>query len=149
MAVDDTKKEESGTYALHTLGENETIARLATGIKRFTLPDEFNFLKIFQEIAADPRKPYSEQACVELAQSCENRRQYPKAAEAWQRCLREHPGNRPGWQQRLDQIVKELGPFRTRGHASSRWRRNGRLPVSQRAGGEIHGQGNRRGDAAR
>ncbi len=111
MAVDDTKKEESGTYALHTLGENETIARLATGIKRFTLPDEFNFLKIFQEIAADPRKPYSEQACVELAQFYENRRQYPKAAEAWQRCLREHPGNRPGWQQRLDQIVKNWGRF--------------------------------------
>ncbi|MDI9442983.1 MAG: MG2 domain-containing protein, partial [Planctomycetota bacterium] len=111
MAVDDTKQEESGTYALHTLGENETIARLATGVKRFSLPDEFNFLKIFQEIAADPRQPYAQQACVELAQIFENRRQYPRAAEAWQRCLREHPGNRPGWQQRLDQIVKNWGRF--------------------------------------
>ncbi len=38
MQTDDTKEDESGTYALHTLGENETIAQLATGIKRFTLP---------------------------------------------------------------------------------------------------------------
>ena len=30
-------------YALHTLGEDETIAKLATGVKRFTLPDEFSF----------------------------------------------------------------------------------------------------------
>ena len=29
---DDTKKDESGTYALHTLTDDETIARLATGI---------------------------------------------------------------------------------------------------------------------
>ena len=51
METDDTKKNESGTYALHTLGEDETIARLATGIKRFKLPDEFNYIKIYQQIA--------------------------------------------------------------------------------------------------
>ena len=28
-------KNETGTFALHTLAENETIAKLATGIKRF------------------------------------------------------------------------------------------------------------------
>ncbi|MHC4180944.1 MAG: alpha-2-macroglobulin, partial [Planctomycetota bacterium] len=48
MQTDDTQQDESGTYALHTLDENETIARLATGIKRFELPDEFNFIKIYQ-----------------------------------------------------------------------------------------------------
>ena len=36
---DDAKQDESGTYALHTLKENETIAKLASGIKRFTLPE--------------------------------------------------------------------------------------------------------------
>src|SRR5262249_55972623 len=40
---DDRGKDTSGTYALHTLSETETIARLATGIKRFELPDEFNW----------------------------------------------------------------------------------------------------------
>ena len=49
------EEDESGTYALHTLKENETIARLATGIKRFELPDEFNYIKIFQQIAAEPQ----------------------------------------------------------------------------------------------
>ena len=39
---DEGRKDESGTWALHTLGEQETIAKLATGIKRFQLPDEFN-----------------------------------------------------------------------------------------------------------
>jgi len=42
QTVDDSKENTSGTYALHTLAENETIARLATGIKRFTLPEEYN-----------------------------------------------------------------------------------------------------------
>jgi hypothetical protein len=52
---DDTKKDESGTYALHTLKDNETIARLASGIKRYELPDEFNHIKIYQQIVAEPR----------------------------------------------------------------------------------------------
>src|SRR5205085_9756534 len=49
---DDTKKDESGTYALHTLKETETIAKLANGVKRFTLPDEFNYLKLYQHVIA-------------------------------------------------------------------------------------------------
>ncbi len=109
--VDDTKEDESGTYALHTLAENETIARLSTGVKRFTLPDEFNFVKIYQEVAADPKAPFSEQACQQLAELFENRRQYPKAAEYWQRCLKEHAANREHWQFRLDQIMGNWGRF--------------------------------------
>lgn len=68
------KKAESGTYALHSLGENETIARLATGIKRFQLPDEFNFIRIYRDTGSN--QP--------LAQIFENRRQYAKAAKFWQ-----------------------------------------------------------------
>jgi len=48
--VDDTKKNESGPYALHTLAENETIAKLANGIKRFKLPAEFDFIRIYKRI---------------------------------------------------------------------------------------------------
>src|SRR5262249_31167245 len=47
---DDTKKDESGTFALHTLKDNETIAHLATGIKRFQVPDEFNWIAIYERI---------------------------------------------------------------------------------------------------
>src|SRR5262249_8592146 len=42
---DDGKENKSGTFALHTLADDETIARLATGIKRFKVPDEFNWIK--------------------------------------------------------------------------------------------------------
>lgn len=119
MDVDDSKENESGTYALHTLDENETIARLATGVKRFTLPDEFNFIKIWQEIAADPKAAYAEHACQQLAQTFENRRQYPKAAKYWKRCLEEHgqknEHNRRRWQERLDQIVNNWGRFEPAG----------------------------------
>ena len=47
----DIRRDESGPYALATLKDNETIARLANGIKRFTMPDEFNYIKIFQQVA--------------------------------------------------------------------------------------------------
>src|SRR5262249_25822399 len=48
----DTSNDKSGTFALHTLTDDETIARLANGIKRFKLPDEFNYIKIYQRVAA-------------------------------------------------------------------------------------------------
>ena len=42
----------TGIWALDTLGEDETIARLATGVKRFKLPDDHNFIKLYQQVAA-------------------------------------------------------------------------------------------------
>jgi uncharacterized protein YfaS (alpha-2-macroglobulin family) len=114
MQTDDTQENESGTYALHTLKENETIARLATGIKRFELPDEFNFIKIYQQIADDPKTGHGDTSLEQLAQIFENRRQYPKAADYWRRLLKEYPGNdnrRRSWQDRLDQIVGNWGRF--------------------------------------
>src|SRR5205085_2696392 len=39
MAPSGTDKD--GTFSLHTLKDTETIARLATGVQRFNLPDEF------------------------------------------------------------------------------------------------------------
>ncbi len=108
----DGKKDESGTYALHTLGEDETIAKLATGIKRFRLPDEHNFIKLFRTVAANKKWGQGEQSLTNLAQTFENRRQYPKAAGLWRRSIKEHgPGHKNWKQKRLDQIVKNLGRF--------------------------------------
>ena len=45
-----------------TLKDEETIARLATGVKRFKLPDDFNPIKIFQTIAGDPKTGKGEEA---------------------------------------------------------------------------------------
>ena len=112
---DDGREDESGVYAVHTLGEGETIARLATGIKRFQLPDEFNYIKIYQQVAADSRSPQAITAMEHLAQIFENRRQYPKAASYWQRLLSGYPNavrqQRLAWQRRLDQITGNWGRF--------------------------------------
>jgi uncharacterized protein YfaS (alpha-2-macroglobulin family) len=108
---DDTKKDESGTFALHTLKETETIARLASGIKRFTLPDEFNHIKLYQRIVAEDKGNYSEQALGQLAQIFENRRQYPTAAKYWRENIAKH-GDANNWKQaRLNQIVNNWGTF--------------------------------------
>ena len=68
-------------YAFETLGDDETVARLATGIKRFKLPDEFNPIKIFQEIVETPATGKAEEAVGMLASIFANRRQYVRAAE--------------------------------------------------------------------
>ena len=80
---DDTRKDESGAYALHTLAEDETIARLATGIKRFKLPEEFNFIRMYREM----------ESWDALGQIFENRRQYDKAVECWQKVDKEDARN--------------------------------------------------------
>ena len=82
---DDEQAAETGPYALPTLSDDETIARLASGIKRFTLPAEFNFIRIFQAVADSKDDPWNKQATITLAQMYENRRQYARAADYWQR----------------------------------------------------------------
>jgi len=90
--AEEERKGASSTWALHTLGEDETLARLATGVQRFKLPDEFNPIRIYQELEAH----------VNLGQIFEDRRQYPKAAGHWRRA---------GQSARVDQIVKPWGAF--------------------------------------
>ena len=108
----DDKEDLPQTYALHTLKENETIAKLATGVKRFELPDEFNFMKFFQDLAADQAGGNSEQALNRLAEIFENRRQYPRAAEYWRESIRRYGAGQNNWKQdRLDQIVDNWGQF--------------------------------------
>lgn len=110
---DDTKKDESGTYALHTLSDEETIAKLANGIKRFKLPDEFNFIKIYQQLAADEKAgSYREQATDQLARNYENRRQYPSAGDWWKKSIAAFGAGPSNWRQaQLDQIVGNWGLF--------------------------------------
>jgi len=99
---DGSRENESGTYALHTLKETETIARLANGIKRFSLPDEFNFVLMYKELAETEI----------LAQIFENRRQYPRAADYWRTTIaRNGPGHDNYRQKRLDQIIQNWGMF--------------------------------------
>lgn len=110
VETDSGDQDRTGTFALHTLGEDETIARLATGVKRFTLPEEFNHVKIYQRVADESKSAHGETALVSLGEVFENRRQYRKAAEYWKRCLAEY-GSDESRQERLNQIVGNWGRF--------------------------------------
>jgi uncharacterized protein YfaS (alpha-2-macroglobulin family) len=106
---------EPGAYALHTLRENETIARLAGGVQRFELPEEFDYLRVLRGLA-DRRDAYSEQALNRLAQIFENRRQYDEAALLWRRSIAEHGDSNQGWKgRRIGQIVDPWGEFEPAG----------------------------------
>ena len=111
----DDEKKKAGIWSLHTLKDNETIARLATGIKRFELPDEHNHVKLYQAIL-DRRKEAARRPldpCARLAEVSTNRRQYPRAAEylelAIEASITDH--QRENYQRQLDQIVKNWGRF--------------------------------------
>ncbi|HEX3600758.1 MAG TPA: MG2 domain-containing protein [Lacipirellulaceae bacterium] len=106
----------TGVWAIDTLGEDETIARLAAGVKRFKLPEDHNYIKLYQQVAESERgKKASEtglNAVRSLAQLFENRRQYPRAAEYWRMAVERSPGDvREQSQRRLDQIVGNWGQF--------------------------------------
>jgi uncharacterized protein YfaS (alpha-2-macroglobulin family) len=77
---DDASLPDQGIAAMHTLEESETIAKLASGIQRFSLPDEFNPLRIFQELAAGDSS-FAQPSKWQLVQTFLNRRQYTQAAE--------------------------------------------------------------------
>src|SRR5262249_47991618 len=79
---DDRKRDQSGTYALHTLKDDETIARLAIGVRRFKVPDEFNWIKIYQQVAARGNSKQGAHSRDMIAQIYEDRRQYVKSGEA-------------------------------------------------------------------
>lgn len=113
---DDDNARQDGVLTLHTLKENETIARLATGVKRFTLPDEFNFIATFQRIAEnrDVSVGLAAGTVSEYSSIFLNRRQYERAAGILQKALTDKldaAALRDSWQASLDQIVKNWGRF--------------------------------------
>jgi uncharacterized protein YfaS (alpha-2-macroglobulin family) len=75
---DKIKSIEAGPYALHLLKDDETIAQLANGARKITLPDDCNYIKMYNEIL----KINSGFGAVDrLVDIYKNRRQYVKAAE--------------------------------------------------------------------
>jgi alpha-2-macroglobulin len=98
--------------SVRTLSVDETIAQLANGIKRFKLPEEFNYLRIYRQVAQQEARPEATRALETLAQCYESRRQFPKAADVWRELIRRFgPGPQGEWQKRLDQIVGNWGSF--------------------------------------
>jgi len=102
----ESRPESSGVYALDTLHDDETIARLATGIKRFKLPDEFNPIKIYEAIANDRKSEQGEKGLSALTMIFENRRQLDRAAEYLKRSRDVYGDKNDGWKaKQLDQIL--------------------------------------------
>ena len=106
MDSDDTQ-EAGGIYALNGLKETETIARLAAGIRRFDMPEEFNFIRIYQQVAEEAKDHRRVEALSQLAQIFENRRQYPRAADYWKQAAEAATDapERQAFRDRLEQIV--------------------------------------------
>ncbi len=99
-------------FDLHTLGDDETIARLATGIKRFTLPEEHNPIALYRQVAGNSDKAGNESvgATAALAGIFEDRRQFPKAAELWKELQTIRPAETE-YVRRHQQIVGKWGRF--------------------------------------
>lgn len=96
-------------FDLESLGENETIARLATGIKRFSLPDDQNPLALLIKVGEN-KSAEGEEALTRLATLFSNRRQYEKSAQVLKLNI-ERYGNNKGKQRQLDQITGNWGTF--------------------------------------
>ena len=101
---------EQGVAAIHTLKDNETIAKLANGIHRFTLPDEFNPISLFQQLAKGSDN-FAESAAWELIQISLNRRQYPQAAEQLESYLKRFKVTNQWKRQLLDNIRQPRAAF--------------------------------------
>ena len=114
---DEGKKDESGPYAVYTLKDEETIAKLATGIKRFKMPDEFNPIKLLMTIAADEKDAESYAAGESpapdmLATIYEDRQQYDTAADWIKKAIARFGAGPDGWRtKRLEQVVGNWGQF--------------------------------------
>ncbi|MBO7708151.1 MAG: hypothetical protein J6S42_05670 [Thermoguttaceae bacterium] len=75
--------------SLASLSDDETIARLADGIKRFKFPEGQNPLRIYRGLMEDPSVGIDTQirAAVELGRAYLNRTQYLRAEEVYRRLV--------------------------------------------------------------
>lgn len=111
-----SKESVAAKWQVDTLGEDETIARLASGIKRFKLPEEHNFIKLYQQVLDDLKSNQADARGLDAARSLatvfENRRQYPRAAKYWRQAIDRASGDvREQYESRLKQIVGNWGQF--------------------------------------
>ncbi len=100
---------QASPFAVEQLSDEETIARLANGVRKFGLPAEFNFIRLFRQLADQDD---GETALQRLVVVYLNRRQLPKAAEVLRESIQRFgPGPQNYKQDQLDQIVGAWGRF--------------------------------------
>ena len=92
--------------ALDKLKDNEALAKLAGGIKKFEMPDEHNYIKIFKQLSEQKnRAAYNKLGSIYL-----NRRQYLKSVAIWKKILELWPNDSHATRQ-LKQITGNWGEF--------------------------------------
>lgn len=98
---DEAPSDETSALAVETLSDEETIAKLATGVRRFTLPKGHRYIELFRK-----RKDWATLSDIYL-----NRNQRPQAVEATRKWLAAttNEGQRRSIQQNLDQLTKPWG----------------------------------------
>ena len=85
----------SAKFQLETLTDAETIAKLANGVRRFELPEEYNYISVLRGVAEAGEKAATRatddaswaSAMLMIGRELENRRQYERAAEWYDRLL--------------------------------------------------------------
>ncbi|MBE6425959.1 MAG: hypothetical protein E7029_08250, partial [Planctomycetaceae bacterium] len=78
--AEEQKTRAGSLLALETLKDTETIAQTAAGIRRFTMPEDGNYISLYRQLAERPN-PYRKTAQSYLGLIAMNRRQYPRAVE--------------------------------------------------------------------
>ncbi len=116
---DDT--DSAGPYAFPSLGDDETIALLASGIHRFELPEDYRFIATFRAVADRQNDPFADDSIERLAQIFENRMQYPKAAAVWIESIERFGDDRQKRKRkRYEQITGNWGRFLAAGTQPAR-----------------------------
>ncbi len=130
---------DTGPFAVRTLQDDETIARLASGLKRFNLPNEFNPIILYRRAAAAGDAEIGRKALTQLANIFENRQQYAKALLCWEQYANLR-GTAPGFLETAKQAIQritgnsgvlESGPVAPAGSRTS-------LPYLFRNGKTVH-----------
>jgi len=78
----------TGPYALHLLKDDESIAKLATGVQRVALPIDCNYMEMYKDLLGGN---YARQALEMLARIYKNRRQYTRSANVLRELIRKFP----------------------------------------------------------
>ena len=102
--------EAKGILQVHTLKENETIAKLASGVRRFELPEDYQFIPLLRRLSTG--KMSNDSLGDLLVQILLNRRQYVSAGTELKRLIETHGrGDNDHRKKLLEQIESDWGRF--------------------------------------
>ncbi|MGA0898968.1 MAG: alpha-2-macroglobulin family protein [Luteolibacter sp.] len=104
--------ERDGLLKASTLGEGETIAKLASGVQRFELREDYQFIPGLRKLMRSGRKHSSPEAGDQLVRVFLNRSQFMRAAETLQELIQLHgKGSNDSRAKLLDQIRGNWSQF--------------------------------------